>query len=266
MIKIDCGKDINQYDYKVDSLDKLHELMDVIYKPIIGAYVVVFDVSRMRDAKTVLQYRSKYNHLDLILHMPEKVYKELLLASPNLSDLRKGSSPFEYLKDGITSRLLLIETRAVSKLYASIGHSTEEIDDALDLLESKFGTGIYIRIDDIAKHISISDVVYPRTVVLAYISKLRWRKSLLTKCLSTINKDVVLAAMIKNLKALHKAKSEYLRTGVGQEYIKKLNTRNLNMLYYTFCVWKPYNFNDVVVLLEIYEECKYDLLFQRAPT
>lgn len=240
------------YDYSVSSLEDLRDLMKIIYKPIIGIYHVKLELSSLKDIKFLLNNQSQFNHLDLHLVLTEQKYKELQLALPNHIK-SSNKSLFEYLMEGISKRNLLIKKNVVYTIYSSIGKSYEEIDEVLDLLYDNYGSYLQISEKDIAKHIVVNKTVYPRTVLIEYINLKRYRKNSLKKCLDNISPDIVLASMVKNIKKLHEQKTKYLSTGLGSKFIKELNTRNLNLLYYTLVVNKPYYINDITVLLEIYE-------------
>lgn len=254
MIKILVKEDktVVDYNYMISSLTNLEELMKAIYKPIIGRYSIGLELTELRDIKFILNNKSRYNHLDLYLILTEKIYKDISLALPS-SIKSETKSMFEYLKEGITKRNLLIQSNVVYLLYSSIGKSYEEIDDVLDLLKDKFGSFMQISEKDLSKYIVVNTITYPRTVLISYINLNKYRKKKLEKCLNDISPDIVLASMVKTIKKLHKEKNEYLSTGLGSKFIKELNTRNLNLMYYTLVSNKPYYLNDIVILLELYE-------------
>ena len=251
-IKLKEDKQVYEYDYSIKSLEELDELCNIIYKPIIGTYTISLTLSDLKDIKTLLYNKSRYEHLSIHVLLTEAKYKEVSLALPN-EVLDEKISLFEYLKDGITKRHLIIKNKVLSLLYSSVDKSYEAIDEVLDLLASKYGKFSNITKDDLSKVIVIKDIVYPRTVLIEYINLGRYRKYKLEKCLSDISSEIVLASMIKNVKKLHEDKSKYLRTGVGKKYIRDLNTRNLNLMYYTLVIAKPYNINDICILLSLYE-------------
>ena len=260
-IKVKEDKVVIDYDYLVSSLAELEELMKVIYKPIFGLYKVGLSLHELRDIKFLLNNKEKYSHLDIYLTLTEKMYKDLSLAMPHAIKEDRGSI-FDYLMDGISKRNLLIQKSAVYTLYNSISKSYEEIDDTLDLLEKKFGPFMSISEKDLSKYVILNKITYPRTVLIDYINLNPYRKQKLQKCLTDISPDIVLAAMIKNVKKLHEQKSKYLVKGLGNKFIRDLNTRNLNMMYYVLCCMKPYYLNDITVLLEIYERgISYNDLF-----
>lgn len=254
MITIEVKEDkaVVDFDYIVSSLEDLDKLMKVIYKPIIGIYHVSLELNDMKDIKFLLNNQSRFNHLDLHLILSEKKYKDLSLALPNAVRANRLSM-FDYLMEGISKRGLLIKKNIVYLIYSSIDKSYEEIDNVLDTLYDNYGSFMQITEKDVSKYIVINKTVYPRTVLLEYINLKKYRKKKLEKCIQDISPDIVLAAMIKNIKKLHKEKEKYLKTGIGSKFISELNTKNLNLLYYTLVVNKSYFLNDITILLEIYE-------------
>lgn len=254
MIKIEVKEDRTSvdYDYVVSSLTDLDERMKTIYKPILGTYAIGLYLDNITDIKFLLNNKSKYNHINLHLTLTENIYKKISLAMPGIIQEERRSM-FDYLVDGIAKRNLLIKKNIVYTIYSSIGKSYEEIDDLLDLLSKSFGPFMQINEKDISKYLVINNIVYPRTVLINYINLERYRKSKLQKCLSDISHDIVLASMVKQVKKLHEQKVKYLNSGLGNKFIRNLNTRNLNLMYYILVVSKPYNLNDVTILLELYE-------------
>lgn len=240
------------FDYVVSSIEDLKELMKDIYKPIFGEYVIKLTLKELQDIKYVVQNQGMFGHLKLYVCLSSSVFKKFQLAMPN-ADLKSKMTLYEYMMEGIGTRGLLIDKDAVRSLYSSIGKTREEVDIALDILSNNFGRYLRITKKELSKYFALNEIVYPRTVLLDYIRLSRFRKSRLHRCLRDIDDDIVLAAMVKNIKALHKEKVKYLSTGLGSDLIRKLNTRNINLLYYILVVAKPYHLNDVVVLLELYE-------------
>lgn len=251
-IKLKEDRQAVEYDYLLSSLSELEDIMKIIYKPILGVYHVGLQFTEMSDIKFLLNNKARYNHLDIHLLLTESLYKKVSLAMPNAVSVEK-SSIYDYLKEGISTRNLLINKKVVSLLYNSVGKSYEEIDDILDTLHAQFGPFMQISAKDLSKYLVINTIVYPRTVLISYINLSRWRSTQLTKCLSDISPDIVTAAMIKNVKKLHEQKSKYLSSGLGSNFIKELNTKNLNLMYYTLVSNKPRYLNDIVLLLELYE-------------
>jgi hypothetical protein len=251
-IKVKEDRTVIDYDYILSSFIELEDLMKIIYKPILGIYKIGLHLIEMSDIKSLLNNRSRYNHIDVHLLLSEATYKRVSLAMPNLvQDQKKGM--WDYLAEGISERNLLISKKVVSLIYSSVGKSYEEIEDLLDLLSKSFGPFMQITEKDLSKHLVLNTIVYPRTVLISYINLTRWRKSQLTKCLKDISPEIVTAAMIKNIKKLHEEKSKYLKSGLGSKFIRELNTRNLNLMYYTLVAHKSRYLNDIVLLLETYE-------------
>ena len=251
-IKVKDDKSIKDYDYYISSLTDLEDLMKVIYKPIIGSYTILLELKDLNYIKNVLNSKERYNHLNLILIVSDHMLKKIKLSMPDIIK-SEDKSIFEYLQEGITKRNLLINKKVLYMIYSSVGKSYEEIDEVLDLLYSNFGSYMSISPKDLSQYIVINNITYPRSVLIDYINLNRYRKQRLQKCLNDISKEIVLASMVKNIKKLHEQKAKYLSTGIGNKFIRNLNTRNLNLLYNILVCSKPYYLNSIEVLLEIYE-------------
>lgn len=240
------------YDYVLSNVEDFNDLMKIIYVPIIGRYKIGLTLTDINEIKSILYNSERYSHIDIYITLNEVVYKKLILAVPTLVSDAKPSI-LEYLKQGISKRNLIIKENVVYVIYQSVGKSYEEVDDILDLLVRVFGPFVEITKDGLSRHIVINNIVYPRSVLVNYINLTRYRKSLLERCLKDISPDIVIASMVKQVKKLHEDKCKYLASGLGTDFIKNLNTRNLNMMYYHLVVNKPYHLNDISVILEIYE-------------
>lgn len=240
------------YDYVVSSMEELDERMKSIYKPIIGVYNIGLTLTSLVDIKFILNNKGRYNHLNLDILLSSGTYRKLSLAMPDLVADEKRSF-WDYMQEGISKRNLLIDRKTVSIMYSSIGKSYEEIDDILDVLYKEFGAFMKIDSKDLSKHLVLTNIVYPRTVLISYINLHRWRDSQLKRCLDDISPEIVVASMVKTTKKLHEQKIKYLNSGIGTKFIRTLNTKNLNLMYRTLVTNKPYHLNDITILLEIYE-------------
>lgn len=253
LIRIKEDSENTEYDYSVKSIDELTILLHNIYKPILSpSYKISLSLSALADIKFILNNQQRYDHIELYLILTEGTFRYISLAMPGVVKSVNKTS-YDYFIDGIAKRHLIIRKNDLNILYHSIIHSYEEIDYILDLLYNKFGSFTEISKNDMSKYIVLNDIVYPRQVLIAYINLYRFRSSMLYRCLNCMNENIVMASMVKALKQFHTKKCEYLKTGLCSNFIKTLNTRNLNYLYYLFIVKKPYHFNDVTVLLSLYE-------------
>ncbi len=245
-------KKVITYDYITKSLDELNNLLKILYKPILGVYSIVIECNDLVEPKFILNNKNKYNHINLKILLSPNKYKKLCLAMPNQIE-EVNITLFQYLKEGIQNKNLIIKPNLVSLIYKSINKSKEEIDYVLDKLYEEYGSYVYITEKDLSNVIVLNKIVYPRTVLIDYINLNRYRKENIEKCISTINQDIILGSMIKNIKKLRKDKYKYLSSGIGDKFIKTLNTRNMNLLYYTLMLCVDKNVKDVIVILELYE-------------
>ena len=256
MISIDVKeeREIEEFDFSISSISELDELLLKYYKPLLKSqYVVRIELKEMTDIKFLINNSAKYNVYDVHLMVSEVQFKRLQLSMPNQIK-RKKMSFYEYLQEGIYKRHLLMKKNIVRLLYSSVDKSYENIDDVLDVLHSKFGEYIYITEKDLSETIVVNSIVYPRTVLIQYINMDRYRSNSLRRCLADMSQDIVLGSFIKNVKLLHKQKCEYLRTGLGSNFIKRLNTYNLNLMYYHLVSSRTRNLNDICIILYLYEK------------
>lgn len=251
-IKVKEDRTPVDYDYVLSSIEDLDDIMKIIYKPILGVYKIGLYLNDLNSIKFLLNNKARFNHLDIDMVLTEAIYKKISLAMPTLVQEDRRSM-WEFLIEGISKRNLLINKKVVSMMYSSIGKSYEEIDELLDILDNAFGPFMQISEKDLSKYLVINVIVYPRTVLISYINLYRWRQTQLKKCLEDISPEIIIASMVKQIKKLHEQKIKYLDTGLGSKFIRTLNTKNLNLMYYLLVVNKPYHLNDITLLLEIYE-------------
>lgn len=246
-------KDPREYHYILKTVEELNELVKQVYTPIFGRYLVSLQLNDKKSLRTIIQEQSRYSHLELFVKIPKSLFNDMSLSLPGSIQLT-NKPILEYLKEGIAKRNLVIKNSVMYSIYASIDKEYEEVDEVLNLLLREHGKFLDISKNDLAKYINIVDIVYPREVLISYINMYEGRKWKLDKCLEQIDKEIVLASMIKTIKKLTKQKLEYLKTGVGSKFIHSLNTRNLMLLNYHLRFNKNYNMNDIVLLLYQYEK------------
>lgn len=94
--------------------------------------------------------------------------------------------------------------------------------------------------------------MYPRTVLLSYLELDRYRTQKLEKCQKEMNNEVIIGAMVNNIKKFVKEKNIYFKTGKCSNLIKSINTDNLNIMYRVLVVERN-GLNDINILLSLYE-------------
>ena len=161
-------------------------------------------------------------------------------------------SYYQMFKELLSKRDILIDKQALNVLYSSVEHTHEDLSKTVDVLYDNFGSNNNITEKMLSELFVLNKIVYPRQVLIAYLRLDRWRSVKLRTCLESMDNDVVLGAMIKNIKALFDSKVVYFKTGKANELVKSLNTFNINLMYRVL-VLERNGMKDVKLLLSMYE-------------
>lgn len=254
LIKKDLkGRDLTTFDYILDNFKSFYELADCITVPLSGKFELLIYCNSYKQALEFIDRENEFECFNVTIVLPDKqAISNIALAKPS-ARIGKGISMFEVFKQEIENRHLVIDKRAVSKLYASIGSSLEEMEEGLSILENTYGRFKLINLNDISKVITLKDLVYPRQVMVAYLTMHKYRKSKLNQAIESFGEDIVFYAIRKNIQKIMEERYQYLRTSIGSDLIKGISTKNINLMYYLFYVrYRDFPVN-VRMILHLYE-------------
>ena len=258
MVRVVTQQQEKHFDYVLSSLEDFYDLNKYIYKPILAErYSIQLNLSSIKDVKEIILNGVNYSHFDLLILTSKDNLKRLQLMSPN-NEAVKELSAWEYFNLGIQKRSLLFQKDLVYALYASLDKTFKEIDDALDFIQSITQPMQEITTSLVEPYYPITNIVYPRNVLIQFINLGEWRWHLLNKSISQIGADVVLNATIKQVQNIHSQKCRYLKGKIEHDSIIEINTDNLNLLYYILHLKKCYGIRDITILYNIYERKLYN--------
>lgn len=250
------------HDYLFSDFNSFYKIANVVTVSLKGLYSIGITTEDAEAVKEFLQKEEKYKHLDISIYMPEVIVEHMSLYNiqMNVADQMKS---FDVFMEMVSSKNLLFDKGAVYTLYSSIEHSVQEMSNAVSLLYNKYGPHCKITEKMLAEDFILNKIVYPRTVLLAYLWLDRWRDAKLKKCLSDVGSDVALAACIKRISEFQKAKVDYYRKGESSKLIKSLDTYRVNLMYRVLVTDRG-NLRDLTLLFEMYERglTNYDFVYK----
>lgn len=258
MVRVVTQNQDEHFDYVFNNLEDFYETTKFIYKPILAdRYSIQLNLSNINDIKSIILNEVNYSHFDIIILTTKDILKRLQLMTPN-NEAVKELSAWDYYNLGIQRRGLLFHKDLTYALYTSLDKSFKEIDDALDFIQSITHPLQEITIEFVEPYYPITNIVYPRNVLVQFIKMGEWRWHLLKKSISQVGADIVLNATIKQIQAIHHQKCRYLKGKIENDSIVTLNTDNINLLYYIFYLKKCYGIRDITILYNIYERKLYN--------
>ena len=252
---------IDGHDYVFKDFKSFYDLASTLTVPLIeNRYSVAIKTDDTSSIKEFIENESRYASLMVYIYAPETVVDYLSLYNTGIN-IQDTVSTFDTFKELVKSKNLLFDKYVMQLLYSSIDHDYDSMDEATTKVLNEYGSQVSISEKMLSSIFVLNKVTYPRSVLVAYINMDRNRQSKLNRCLHDVGNDVALGAIVKNIKAFVEQKTEYFKTGKGSNFIKSLNTNNLNQLYRIFVVERN-GLNDVCILFSLYERglSAYDLI------
>lgn len=251
-----------KYDYTFDNMQAFYSICNTLTVPLRGKYCIAVKEERLDEVQEFIAIADKYSAMMIDLICPQAIIDYISMRDQT-SPVSGGQSAYEQFIELIKNKSILFDDkRTINVIYASIPHEYEEMDKVLDELLFEYGKNNPITKAMASKKILLTEITYPRQVLMAYLTMDRWRESKLKKCLASMGNDVTLGAMVKNITALMTAKQTYLKTGKENWQLKQIDTRNLLLMYRVLVVERN-RLNDVTLLLDLYEKgvSSYDFVF-----
>lgn len=240
-----------KYDYVFKDFASFYKVANLISVPIFGRYTIGIMTDDVQGLKDFIRVEQNYAAMMIYIHMSKTVVDNISMEMLNLP-IDKEVKPYEVFKDTIKRYSLFFTKKSLALFYASIGHTEEDIEDAVRLLANSVEPNETITEKKLSELFILNNMTYPRTVLVSYLYMERWRDKKLSRCLQCVGNDVVLGACIKNIKKIHEDKVKYFRTGQGSNFTKSLSTQRVNMMYKTLVIDRG-RIKDLTLLLAMYE-------------
>lgn len=252
-------RNLIKYDY-CDNYKKLKGIIPTLGYTIRGVPTkVVVKTRRLDEAIQAYKEYATLETVNVSISVSHEVYQQLAMSLPSAVE---ELSPYRVLCKCIEDRGLLFDKGCISILYNALDdHTFEGFEEALAKLSEGYKQGMLIDKKYISRLFYVQDVVYPRQVMIAFLTLRRNRWRLLRMCLQSFPNDMVYFTIRKNVETFLTSKAKYLTTGQATAYVKIMPAKNLALLYKLFCLNN--SCKDVKILLNLYEgglATNYDLL------
>lgn len=240
-----------RFDYNLKKFEDFYELAKVLTRKITGIYCIRIKSDSYKDIIKFINNSENYRHLLVYIEMSDTLLKYVLLQKPG-ANVIDSKANFDVFKELVSKYNILFDKYSMSKMYWAIGHSYEEMDEALMLLKQQCPDRKEVTESDLTKLFVIDTLVYPRSVLIQYIRLDRGRKRALEKCLSYFGNDIALFSMRKTALSFLEEKTKYLKSGEGSGLIKSLPMKNIVRMCNSLAFGRS-NFMDITTILNLYE-------------
>ena len=238
-------------DFTFNRLADFKRVMQNLTVPLIGSYIVNLLLDKLADVEEIVADSTVYASFDIMIYTSEKNLDMLSLKFPMFKGIR-DIKPFEQFQELVAANNLLFAKGVIFKLYNIIDHDLSSMKDACDTLRQAYGPHVELDLKKVSAYFVISDVVYPRDVVQAYIWQSRFREGKLKKCLQTFDDTHAYYAAYKVLRGFVENKASYYQTGEASRLTKTLSDNNMTRMYLAFEQTK--DIHSLRVSLALYEK------------
>lgn len=254
--------DITGFDYAFKKFELFYTIVENLNVKLNGRYKIKVDDDNIEQVLKFIDRESEFSNLSVFIYLPETSLEYVQKARPS-ANFQGVVKMIDIFKTLVKEYGLLFAKGVMYTLYNSIPHEIVDMEEAVKTLQKEYGTGVEITEQMVSKHFIINKVIYPRTVLLSYLSMNRWRQSKLCKSVEMLGNDLVLGAMVKNVKQFMEDKVTYYKTGRTTPLVRSIDTQNLQQMY-RILVTERYGINDVFLLMNMYERglSFYDLVFE----
>ena len=245
---------VTKLDYEFNSFKDFYGMANSLTRKLTGAYTICIQSKSREDVMDFLNRSSEFNHLTIYISLEQTLYDWVLGRKPGVSTLA-GKDDYLVFTDLITQLNLRLAPKCAKQLFWAMKHDYVTMSENLSELKHIYGNQM-IDMDMIERVIPLDQIVYPRSVCIAYLRLDKSRKVKLKKSVEMLGSKLVYNAIKKNVKKLLEEKNNFYKTGTGSDLIKTIPYHNLLKMYYAF-VTAPWNFNDITILLNLYEKGVY---------
>lgn len=249
------GVELPEFQYTFGKFEDFYEVAKMLSVPLVGVYYIRVKSDSYKDIIEFIEVSESYSTLVVYVEVSDSLLNYVILHKPEVQ-LLESKSNFEVFKELVSRYGILFKKGCVRTMYFAIGHSYSEMDEALEILQRTFPDVSPITENEISRLFVIDNMIYPRSVCIAYLRMDRGRKGNLDKCVEYFGNDLVLYSMRKTAKKFLQEKTRYLRTGQGTRLVQLLPYKNIVRM----CLALDYmrdGFMDIKTIMELYEKGEY---------
>lgn len=240
-----------KFTYTFSKFDDFYEAAKVLTASLVEPYTIRIKSDSYKDVIKFIEAGQTYSWMSIYIETTKSVIDYISLTKPQASML-SAKSNWDTFTDLISRYGILFDRNCIRVLYGAIDHEYESMVEALELIKQTY-PGKIVTEKDISALFVVDNLIYPRSVCIAYLRLDRWRRSKATKCVDYFGNDLVLYAIRKNVISLLDEKIKYLKTGDGSGLIKSIPANNLVRMYNALHGGRA-GFKDILTILDLYEK------------
>lgn len=240
------------FHYRFKRFDEFYDLANRMKISIFGVLYINIVSDAYEDIVNFIEVSEQYNGMIIYIEVNEALLGYIKLAKPYTSML-SGQSNYEVYKTLVNKYSILFDKGVMDKVYFSIGHSYEEMDEAMLLIKDSYPNEVMITLEMATKIFVIEDLIYPRSVLISYLRLDRGRRNNLDKCVEYFGNDLVLYSMRKTTRKFLKEKISYLKSGKGSYLIKTIPVCNLTLMT-DVLDYNRHGFKEIKTIMALYEK------------
>lgn len=241
-----------QFHYRFKRFDEFYDLANRMKISIFGVLYINIVSDAYDDIVNFIEVSEQYSGMIIYIEVNEALLGYIKLAKPYASML-SGQSNYEVYKTLVNKYSILFDKGVMDKVYFSIGHSYEEMDEAMILIKDSYPNEVMITLEMATKIFVIEDLIYPRSVLISYLRLDRGRRNNLDKCVEYFGNDLVLYSMRKTMRKFLKEKISYLKSGKGSYLIKTIPVCNLIFMA-DVLDYNRHGFKEIKTIMVLYEK------------
>lgn len=249
------GNSLPNFSYTFKKFEEFYNVANVLTVPLVGTYNINVKSDSYDDVKQFINISYTYQYLVIYIEVSENLLEYIVMHIPKVQ-LLDSKSNYELFKELVEKYGILFKKGCLKTLYFAIGHTYEEMTEALEQIKYTFPDVREISDTELNELFVIDKLIYPRSICIAYIRLDRGRKTQLTKCVGYFGNDLVLFAMRKAAKKFLEEKIQYYKTGKGSNLIKTMPMENIIKMNMAL-MYKRSSFMDIYTIMSLYEKGVY---------
>lgn len=227
------GTVLPNFNYIFNKFSDFYPIANVLTAPVIGEYNICVKSDVYKDILEFIKMSGNYAGIKVWIEVSASTYDYIMLYNPTVSFLGSESS-YDMYKRLVKKYNLLFDSDSIKVLYYNTPHTYEDLDEALQLIKQTYPNAGIITTDLIRQLFIIDDAVYPYQVLTMFLLMKRWRWARFEKCYERFGNDLMYYSVRKQARKICNNKLTYLKTGNGQDFIKKIPILNVIRLLNIF--------------------------------
>ena len=241
-----------RFTYTFKKFSEFYAVANVLTTALVESYYIRIKSDSYKDIMQFIESDNKFPWLNIYIETTQSMMDYITLRKPDVS-LLSAKSNYETFTDLVSRYGILFDRGCVQILYGAIEHEYSAMVEALELIQQEFPDVSPISKKEISALFIVDNLIYPRSVCIAYLRMDRWRRSRASKCVEYFGNDLVFYAIRKNVVSLLDEKIKYLKTGQGSGLIKTIPANNIVRLYNAMHAGRG-RFKDILTILDLYEK------------